>query len=86
VFINISIIFTVNRFVFINISLVFPSYFGKIPMNIASHLFENYSYRIIFILNLNNLVSKSGWIFMVTYSSHIQKQLNSMIHKNTCKI
>ena len=37
-------------------SLVFPSYFGKIPMNIASLLFEN-SDRIIFILNLNNSAS-----------------------------
>jgi hypothetical protein len=36
----------------------FPSYFGKMPMNIASILFEN-SYRIIFILNLNNSVSLS---------------------------
>ena len=47
---------TVNRFAFINMSLVFPSYFGKIPINIASLLFEN-SYRIISILNLNNSVS-----------------------------
>ena len=37
-------------------SLVFPSYFGKIPMSIAGILFEN-SYRIIFILNLNNSAS-----------------------------
>ena len=32
------------------------SYFGKIPMNIASLLFEN-SDRIIVILNLNNSAS-----------------------------
>jgi hypothetical protein len=38
-------------------SLDLLSYFGKIPMNIASLLFEN-SDRIIVILNLNNSASK----------------------------
>ena len=45
-------------------SLVCPSYFDKIPMNIASLLFEN-SYRIIFILNLNN--SASHVTFLESY-------------------
>ena len=47
-------------------TLVFPSYFGKIPMNIASLLFEN-SYRIILILNLNNSASNIIYIYIYIY-------------------
>ena len=68
---------TVNRF---------PSYFDKIPMNIASLLFEN-SYRIIFIFNLNNSVSKlRKWLLWFSITNKIGDILVIPEHPLTRKL